>query len=254
MYAFERAVDLGVDVLETEIHSTADGVLVLMHDSTVVRTTSGTGPVNSFTLEEIKALDAGFNWSNDGGRTFPFRGGGITVPTLEEVFTAFPNIRINVDVKQLEPSLLDPLCRMIRTFAVTDKVMVASFHSRVLKVFRRMCPEVASSFSAREVTLFYLMNLAFLGSAYRTTACALQVPEYQGKLHLPTRRFVDTAHILNLKVHVWTINETSDMLRLLNLGVDGIITDYPDRLMRLLGRNLTRIRANTPHPGTHPES
>jgi glycerophosphoryl diester phosphodiesterase len=254
MYAFEGAVDLGVDVLETEIHSTADGVLVLIHDSTVDRTTSGTGPVNSFSLEEIKALDAGFNWSNDAGRTFPFRGQGITVPTLEEVFTAFPNMRINVDVKQVEPCLVDPLCQMIHTFAMTDKVMVASFHSRVLKVFRRLCPEVATSCSSREVTLFYLMNWAFLGTAYRTAACALQVPEYQARLRLLTRRFVDTAHSLNLKVHAWTINETSDMLRLLNLGVDGIITDYPDRLMPLLGRNFQERRANIPLPGTPPES
>ncbi len=236
MYAFRRAADLGVDVLETEIHGTADGVLVSIHDSTVDRTTSGKGPISGITLRELQALDAGFNWSADGGRTFPFRGRGITVPTLEEVFTTFPHMRINIDVKQVEPSLVAPLCKLIRSFGMTHRVMVASFDSQVLKQFRRKCPEVATSMSLREVKLFYLMNLAFLGTAYRTVAHALQVPEYQGKLRVLTQRFIDAAHNLNLKVHAWTINETGDMRRLLNLGVDGIITDYPDRLITLLGR------------------
>ncbi len=236
MYGFKRALDSEVDVLETEIRSTTDGVLVLMHDSTVDRTTSGEGPINGITLRELQALDAGFNWSSDGGRTFPFRARGITVPTLAEVFTAFPNTRLNIDIKQVEPSLVLPLCKMIRTFGMADKVMVASFDSKVLKAFRRECPEVATSLSPHEVMLFCLMNFACLGTAYRTAAYALQVPEYQGKLRVLTKSLVDTAHSLNLKVHAWTINERSDMRRLLNLGVDGIITDYPDRLITLLGR------------------
>jgi glycerophosphoryl diester phosphodiesterase len=235
MYGFKRAVDSEVDVLETEIRSTADGVLVLLHDSTVDRTTSGEGPVNEITLRQLRALDAGFNWSSDGGRTFPFRGRGITVPTLAEIFTAFPNTRLNIDIKQVEPSLVLPLCKTIHTFGMADKVMVASFDSKVLKVFRRECPDVATALSPHEVRLFCLMNFAYLGTAYRTAAYALQVPEYQGKLRILTKRLVDTAHSLNLKVHAWTINETSDMRRLLNLGVDGIITDYPDRLIKLLG-------------------
>jgi glycerophosphoryl diester phosphodiesterase len=241
MYGFERAVGLGVDVLETEVQSTADGVLALIHDSTVDRTTQGTGAINEITLRELQELDAGYNWSSDGGRTFPFRGQGITVPTLEEVFAAFPNMRINIDLKQTEPSLVLRLCEMIRTFGMTDKVMVASFNSKVIQTFRRECPEVTTSFSVREVTLFYLMNLVCMATAYRTAAYALQIPEYYGKLRVLTKKFIDAAHSLNLKVHVWTINETDDMRRLLNLGVDGIITDYPDRLITLLGRDPNRI-------------
>ena len=236
LYGFKRAVDLGADVLETEVRRTGDGVLVLIHDSTVDRTTNGTGPINALTLAEAKTLDAGFNWSSDGGRTFPFRGRGIKVPALEEVFTAFPNMRVNIDIKQVEPSLVAQLCTMIQSFDMADRVMVASFNSRVIKEFRRECSQVATSLSAREVKLFYVMNFVFLGGAYRTAAHALQVPEYQGKLRVLTQRFIDAAHNLNLKVHAWTINETGDMRRLLNLGVDGIITDYPDRLITLLGR------------------
>jgi glycerophosphoryl diester phosphodiesterase len=234
MYGFERAVDLGVDMLETEIHSTADNILVLMHDSTVDRTTNGSGPISAFTLEELKTLDAGYNWTSDGGRTFPFRGSGITVPTLGELFTALPNVRINIDIKQEKPSLVEPLCKTIRAFDMVDKVMVASFSSKVLKAFRRGCPEVATSAGTGEVALFFVMNLVFLGAVYRPACQAFQVPEYSSGLRVLTKRFVKTAHGLNLAVHVWTINETTDMQRLLARGVDGIITDYPDRLISLL--------------------
>jgi glycerophosphoryl diester phosphodiesterase len=234
MYGFERAVALGVDVLETEIHSTADSILVLMHDSTVDRTTNGSGPISAFTLEELKTLDAGYNWTSDGGQTFPLRGSGITVPTLEELFTALPTVRINIDIKQEKPSLVASLCKTIRTFDMVDKVMVASFSSKVLKTFRRGCPEVTTSAGAGEIALFFVMNLVFLGALYKPACQAFQVPEYSRGLRVLTKRFVKTAHGLNLAVHAWTINETTDMQRLLELGVDGIITDYPDRLISLL--------------------
>ena len=234
MFAFERAAEMGAEVIETEIHSTADNKLVFIHDETVDRTTNGTGPVNSFTLAELKELDAGYNWTTDGGRTFPFRGKGITVPTLEEVFTGLPNMRINIDIKPITPSLAAPLCEMIHKFGGVDRVMVASFSAKALKEFRRVCPPVATSASRREVTQFFLMNLVFLGPAYRPACHALQVPEYSSGLHVLTKRFLQTAHRLNLRVHAWTINEVVDMKRLLELGVDGIITDYPDRLVSLL--------------------
>jgi glycerophosphoryl diester phosphodiesterase len=234
MYGFERAVDLGVDMLETEIHSTADNILVLMHDSTVDRTTNGSGPIRAFTLEELKTLDAGYNWTSDGGQTFPFRGSGITVPTLEEVFTALPTARINIDIKQEKPSLVEPLCKTIRTFDMKDKVMVASFNSKVLKAFRRVCPEVTTSAGTGEVAFFFMVNMVFLGAVYRPACQAFQVPEYSSGLRVLTKRFVETAHGLNLAVHVWTINEVTDMKRLLALGVDGIVTDYPNRLISLL--------------------
>jgi glycerophosphoryl diester phosphodiesterase len=236
MYGFERAVDLGGDVLETEIHSTADDILVLMHDSTVDRTTNGSGPIRAFTLEELKTLDAGYNWTSDGGQTFPFRGSGITVPTMEEVFTALPAVRMNIDIKQEKPSLVEPLCKTIRAFDMVDKVMVASFSSKVLKAFRRVCPEVATSAGTGEVALFFMMNMVFLGAAYRPACQAFQIPEYSSGLRVLTNRFVNTAHGLNLDVHVWTINEVTDMKRLLASGVDGIVTDYPDRLISLLGK------------------
>jgi glycerophosphoryl diester phosphodiesterase len=234
LYAFERAAEIGADVIETEIHSTADNNLVFIHDETVDRTTSGTGLVNSFTLRELKRFDAGYHWTADGGQTFPFRGKGITVPTLEEVFTALPNTRINIDLKQISPPLASQLCVMLHSFDMVEKVMVASFSMKALGDFRQVCSEVATSASKREVTLFFLMNLIFLGAAYGPPCHALQIPEYSSGMHVLTKRFLQTAHSHNLKVHVWTVNQVEDMKRLLDLGVDGIITDYPDRLISVL--------------------
>ncbi len=236
LYAFERAVEMGVDVLEMDIHSSADGVLVVMHDDTVDRTTDGSGPVNSLTLEELKALDAGHRWSADDGQTFPYRGQGITVPTVEEVFAAFPSMPMNIEIKQAEPSLAAPFCRLIRDFGMTDKVLVASFDQEAIEEFRGECLEVATSAGENEVVALFVLGKVFLDAVYSPAAHAVQVPEYRSGLHVLTPRFVDAAHRRNLDVHAWTINEASDMQRMVDLGVDGIITDYPDRLMDLLGR------------------
>ena len=234
LYAFERAAEMGVDVIETEIRSTADNNLVFIHDETVDRTTNGKGPVNSFTLKELKKFDAGYNWTSDRGRTFPFRGKGITVPALEEVFTALPNIRMNIDMKEIDPSVAARLCKIIHSFDLVEKVMVASFSTKALRDFRQICPELATSAGRGEVTLFFLMNLIFLGAAYAPPCHALQIPEYSNGLRVLTKRFLRTAHSHKLKVHVWTVNQMVDMQRLLKLGVDGIITDYPHQLISLL--------------------
>lgn len=236
MLAFERARDLGVDVIETDVHSTSDGVLVVMHDETVDRTTNGTGRVNDLTLAEVKRLDAGYRWSGDGMKTFPFRGRGISVPTLDEVFARLPEMRFNIEPKQERPSLAKPLCRMIREKGMVNKITIGSFRQTVLDEFRRECPEVATSASPAEVGEFMRVYKARSDAAYRPVMRALQVPEYVAGAHLLNKDFVDAAHSRNLQVHAWTVNETEDMRRLIGIGVDGIMTDYPDRLLSVLGR------------------
>jgi glycerophosphoryl diester phosphodiesterase len=236
LYAFERAVALGVDVLEMDVHSTADGVLVVIHDSTVDRTTDGTGAVHDLTLAEIKALDAGYDWTPDDGQTYPYRGQGVTVPALEELFGAFPTTPMNIEIKQAEPSIAAPLCQLIRDHSMADKVLIASFHQEAIEQFRRECPEVATSAGQNEVIVLFVLSKVLLEGVYGPDSEAVQVPEYRSGLHVITPRFVDAAHHRNLQVHAWTINETEDMQRMLDLGVDGIITDYPDRLIDLLGR------------------
>lgn len=236
LHAFERAVALGVDVLETDVRATADGELVVFHDEGVERTTDGAGRVGSLTLAELKRLDAAYRWSPDGGRTFPLRGSGVTVPTLREVFAALPHMRFNIEPKQAVPAIAAPLCRLIREHGMTERVLVASFSATTLGEFRRECPEVATSAATGEVASFLTLHGAGLAASYSPAMQALQVPEHAGALRVLTRDFVGAAHGRNLHVHAWTVNAEGDMRRLVELGVDGIMTDYPDRLLKVLGR------------------
>jgi len=239
IYAFEHASELGVDVLELDVRATADGQLVVIHDERVERTTDGAGAVSALALAELKRLDAGFRWTPDGGRTFPLRGRGLSVPTLAEVFERFPQARFNIEPKQQTPSVVAPLCRLLRERAMTNSVIVASFRAAVLDEFRAACPEVATSASTAEATRFLALYKTGLGDSYSPPMSALQVPEYAGGVQVLTGGFVAAAHRRGLEVHAWTINDAGDMRRLLGLGVDGIITDYPDRLLELLGRRPT---------------
>ncbi|HEV7857915.1 MAG TPA: glycerophosphodiester phosphodiesterase, partial [Pyrinomonadaceae bacterium] len=187
LHAFSRAAEMGVDVLEMDLHSTADGALVIIHDETVDRTTDGTGPVNRMTLDQLKRLDAAYRWSTDGGRSFPLRGQGIGVPTLGELFKAFPRTRFNIDIKQEQPSLSKPFCRVIRESGMADKVLVASFDAKVLDEFRRECAEVATSASAADVSKFLALKTIEPVDAQTPAASALQVPEYAGGRQVLTR-------------------------------------------------------------------
>lgn len=241
--AFDYSAKMGADVLELDVHSTSDGTLVVMHDATVERTTDGRGRVSEMTVEAVKKLDAGFLFSPDGGQTFPFRGRKITVPTLEEIFAAFPETTFNIEPKQATPSIIKSLCRLLRERKMVDKTIVGSFNQTIIDEFRRECPEAATSASPSEVGKFLAMVKTGIGDAYSPPMQALQVPENLGALQVVSKDFVEAAHRRNLKVHVWTINETADMKRLIDLGVDGIMTDYPDRLLNLLGRSPNAVKS-----------
>jgi glycerophosphoryl diester phosphodiesterase len=238
LLTFQRAVDLGVDVIEIDIRSTKDGKLVVIHDDTVNRTTDGKGTVASFTLADLKRLDAGYRWSPDSGRTYPMRGKGLTIPSLAEVFAAFPKMRINIEIKETEPEITVWLCNLIREYQKAAHVMIASFDASQLKRFRSQCPQVSTSAGAREAVLFYGLQWAYLDNIYSPPAQAVQVPDRYGSTQVVTPRFLKAAHARNMRVHVWTVNDADQMRRLINLGVDGIMTDYPEKLLLLLGRNV----------------
>lgn len=236
LYAYRRSVELGVDVLEMDIHMTVDGAIVVRHDPTVDATTDGSGAIRDLTLEEIKSFDAGYAWTGDGGETHPFRRQGITIPTLEEVLTAFREVRLNIDIKSDEPVIVPQFADMLRDYDRLDSVLVASFHDTQLRKFRELCPHVATAGGVSETRTFTFLNALFLTCFYRPRAEAFQPPEYYGSLHVVTERFVHAAHAHHMEVHPWTVNEIEDMRRLLDWGVDGLITDYPDRMLNLLGR------------------
>ena len=238
--AFQYSAKMGVDALELDVHSTADGTLVVHHDASVDRTTDGRGRVNELTIDAIKKLDAGYIFSIDGGQTFPFRGKGVTVPTLEEIFDALPEMTFNIEPKQHTPSIIAPLCNLLRERKMTDKTIVGSFNQTTIDDFRRQCPEVATSASPSEVSRFLALQKTGIADSYNPPMQALQIPRNLGSLQIVTKDFVEAAHRRNLKVHIWTINETADMQRLIEMGVDGIMTDYPDRLLTLLSRQVIK--------------
>lgn len=235
LLAFERSAALGADVIDTDMHLTRDGVLVLMHDQTVDRTTDGTGALRDLTLAEVKALDAGYDFSLDDGQTFPYRGQGLRVPTVEELFQAFPEGRFGIEIKQTDPeATAEAFCGLMRRYQVEDQVLVSSFRQANMDAFRQECPEVATSATEGEVRLFYVLYRLWLIDVLSPTYHALQVPEASGGIHLLTPGFVRAAERRGLSVIPWTINETEDLQRILALGVDGINTDNPDRLLALV--------------------
>ncbi|MBI1294895.1 glycerophosphodiester phosphodiesterase [bacterium] len=236
LFAFQKATELGVDMLEMDVHASADGVLVVRHDDTVDSTTDGVGEVKAKTLAELKALDAGYTWTDDNGHSFPFRGQGITIPTLEEVFAALPDMPMTLEIKQADPPINQALCDLIRRYNKTDQVIVGSFHIDALNDFRRRCPEVATSGHEGDVRAFVYLSMAGLAGIHSPQAQALQVPRRFGNVEIITARSVRAAHARGLNVQVWTVNEKSEMADLLEMGVDGIITDRPDYLIELLRR------------------
>jgi glycerophosphoryl diester phosphodiesterase len=236
IFAFEQALKIGADVIEMDVRSTADDALVLIHNATLEETTNGQGDVHDHSLEQLKKLDAGFKWTDDGGKTFPFRGKNITVPTLEEVFSAFPGARMNIEIKQTEPSIVAPLARMIRDHGMTDRVLIAAFSDSALGEFRRICPEVATSASRSELIKFVAIDGLFHGHKDIPDTDAIQVLSKFSVVPVITERLVRTAHGLDLPIHAWTVNRAEEMQRMISLGLDGIITDLPGPLLRLLGR------------------
>ena len=234
MLAFRHAVELGADVLDTDMHMTKDGALVLMHDETVDRTTNSQGAIRDLTLAQIKQFDAGYWFTTDNGQTYPYRGQGVSVPTLEEMFQAFPDKRYGVEIKQTPPEIAVPFCALIRRYGMQGKILISSFRQANMDAFRRECPEIATSATEDEVRLFYGLSLLGLTTAYSPVYHSLQVPERSGSIQVLTPRFVAAAHSRGVAIQPWTINEEADLRRVLALGVEGINTDYPDRLLALL--------------------
>jgi glycerophosphoryl diester phosphodiesterase len=235
--AFSHAAALGADVVEMDVQATADGTLVCIHDATVDRTTNGRGRVDSLSLKDLHELDAGHSWSGDGGRSFPFRGKSIRVPTLEEVLSAFPETRMIIEIKHPGAALAQPLCSLIRRHAMPQRRLVASMSEDAVAAFRSACPEIATAMTRSDARTFFSLHLLRLERAYSPPVRALLIPDRLRGETLPTPRLIEAAHRRKLSVHVWTINDEGRMRNLLQAKVDGIITDRPDTLLRLLGRH-----------------
>lgn len=217
-------------MIELDVRASADGRCVVIHDPTVDRTTNGVGPVAEKSHAELAELDAGYEFTPDGGRSFPFRGRGIGVPTIEQVFETLPDVRLTVEVKAADAQR--PLFDALERFNAAGRVIAAGMYAKDRTRFRSYAG--ATSASREQILPFWLLHRAHLASLAPLSAAVVQVPEYQGSVRLVTPRFIRDLHARGVHVHVWTVNEETDMRRLLDWGVDGIITDRPDVLARVL--------------------
>jgi glycerophosphoryl diester phosphodiesterase len=233
---FRAGIAMGGGVVELDVHVSADGVVVLIHDAEVDRTTDGTGPVAEKTLAELQQLDAGYRFSPDGGATFPWRGKGVTITTLETIYQEFPDRPINIEIKGRRSGIERGVWEVIEAAGAADRTLVVADDLATIKRFRRASRrQVATGASAPELIVDWLLGLARLGRLLEPPYQALQPPETYRGLRIVTPGFLRRAHERGLRVDVWTIDDEPGMRRLLGWGVDGIMTDRPDILAGVLG-------------------
>jgi glycerophosphoryl diester phosphodiesterase len=234
LLSFQGALELGCDALELDLRETRDGQLVVFHDARLERTTNGRGLLSDLTLRELKQLDAGYRFSPD-NVYFPYRGQGVAIPTLEEVIELDTQIRLNVEIKPEQPDLAEKLWHFIERYGLHDRMLVASHQDPLLRAFRHISSgRVATSASFREALTFWSATCLGLAGGLTPQYCALQVPPRYRGLTVVSRRLIRVAHSIGLHVHVWTIDEPPEMHRLLELGVDGLMSDRPDLLLCVL--------------------
>jgi len=235
--AFRLAVEAGAGGLELDVHMTHDRQIVVIHDATVDRTTNGSGAVSELTLDELHGFDAGHNFSPDGGPACPYRGRGIRVPTLGEVLEEFPGVAINIDIKAGSPGIEETVFGVLREANASGRALVVSTPHDVVKRFRKVSGgDVSTGASRWEIGVFYFASRLRLELLIRPAYDALQVPLRHRGIPVVTPRFIRAAHARGVRVDAWTINEAEEMRRLLDLGVDVIMTDRPDTLAEVLQR------------------
>lgn len=240
LVAFGQAETVGATALELDVHLTADGHVVVLHDSTVDRTTNGTGPIAHLTLDQVRELDAAYHYSPDGS-TYPLRGVGIGVPTLEEVLQAHPETPLIIEMKINEPRLAEEVARLVEAYGAASRVVVSSFHREVLDHFRSLAPGVATGFSLPEALHFVLLERLGLSFLYPgPPGDVLQVPERYGLLPVASKNLIERAAEWGLPVQIWTVNDRDAMRRWAVLGAAGIITDAPSTLVEVLRQEGTR--------------
>lgn len=234
--AFRRAVALGIEYIELDVHVSRDGHVVVIHDDTLERTTNGSGAVREQTLAQLRQWDAGYHFSPNSGETFPFRATGVTIPTLAEVFQQCPGVKFTVEIKPQEAAIEEQVISVVRACEREADVILASEHDRVLQRARSLAPDLASSFAAGEVFDFIQRVATRALAGYRPPGHAVQVPpEFQG-VPLVTEHTLAVAREVGCEMHVWTINDAHEMERLLELGVDGVMSDFPGVLLEVARR------------------
>lgn len=230
-----------VAMIEMDVRLSADGQWVIIHDEDLIRTSNESGPVWERTAEALAKVDVGYFWSSDGGQTFPYRSKGIGVPTLAHVLRQFAHVPLSIEIKERTTSGIEQLAALIMAMPPQARVIVGSEHHAPVALLRKLLPGLATYATRREVLgLLFRMRISRFLPIFRQRArppfCALAVPESHGNLMLLTPEFMAEAKRLGVMVHVWTVNEERVARRLVALGVDGIVTDYPEKMSGFFGR------------------
>tara|TARA_Y100000758_G_scaffold151796_1_gene107756 strand:- start:744 stop:1619 length:876 start_codon:yes stop_codon:yes gene_type:complete len=234
LLAFTNAINMGIQVIELDVHRTKDGIIVINHDRTIDRLTDGTGLIREMSWVELQQVDGAYDWSPD-GLTYPYRGKGIKILSLIEMMDTFPQQLYDIEIKQHDPPLEKDLCDLLRKYGVAaDQAIVASFRDETLARFHDICPEVAISLPVNQGTVLYILSRVGLERLLPLDAVVAQLPTTfstkLGQLELD-RRYIEAFSKGDRQVWVWTVNDSIEMKRLLNMGAHGIITDRPDILM-----------------------
>jgi glycerophosphoryl diester phosphodiesterase len=228
--AFDIGMSTGADGLELDVHLSADGIVIVHHDKTLDRTTNGSGPVAARTAQELERLDAGYWFKR--GDAYPFRGQGIGVPTLREVLARYHGIPTIIEIKVYTVAMGEAVSEEVRRADALDYVCVAGYGAASARAARAALPGVAASAAQPEVRLAVyrsILRCPVRRAAYQT----YQVPECAEAVRIVTPRFIRHAHSAGLKVQVWTVDEEADMRRLLDWGVDGLISNRPNVAVRV---------------------
>lgn len=230
LVGFQNGLLAGAEVLELDVHLTSDGELVVIHNNTVGDTTNGTGLARKKTLQQLKQLDAGYDFSYDHDRTYPYRGKGVVIPTMEEVYRAFPDVPLNVEIKEAQDGIELKLWQVIQEAEAEEHTLVVAKKMSVIRRFREVSGgRVATGASAPEMLAFIICSHLYPSCSLRPSYQALQVWKGVGTLGI-----VEVAHRAGIRVDVWTVDEEEDMRRFVDYGVDGIMTDRPDVLNGML--------------------
>jgi glycerophosphoryl diester phosphodiesterase len=224
--AFDHGLSCGADGLELDVRLSRDGVVVVHHDDTLERTTNGAGAVAAYSADQLAALDAGYHFT-DGAGGFPFRGKGIGIPRLRQVLDRYGSAQLIIELKSSNAVLARHVVAEVRESGAIDRVAFGSFDARLLRIVRQAEPRARTG-AGREETRWALYRSKVRWPLGRTSYREFQVPECAGGTTIVTPRFVASAHRAGLPVKVWTVNEARDIERLLDWGVDAIISDRPD--------------------------
>ncbi len=237
--SFREGVEFGAQILELDVHMSSDGEVIVCHDDTVDRTTNGTGKISNLSLSQLKELDAGYHFKTQGVSGFPLRNKGVKLPTLEEVLKEFALTPLCIEFKAFDRKLIDAVVTLLHRYSRIERgsSVCCSFNHKVVTTLRRIEPGIITNFSRREVARMLLRSfLPVFRRRAKQHSAVFQVQWKRNGRTLVTRRVVKTLHKLGYEVHVWTVNDEESMHRLIKLGVDGIFTDNPGLLRRVLNR------------------